>query len=61
VDAASIETKEIYAESDTVRPRSRPKQKRPVPGLSRKVKLMIAGGVTAVLIFLGLVFYIFRG
>jgi eukaryotic-like serine/threonine-protein kinase len=61
-DASSIETKEIYADADTVRPkRSRPKQKRPVIGKSRKVKLAIAGGVVAALAFLTLIVWIFKG
>ncbi len=61
-DSSSIETKEIYADADTVRPKkSRPKQKRPVIGYSRNVKLMIGGGVVAALAFLILIFWIFKG
>jgi len=59
-DAASIETKELYAEADTVRPKSRPKQRRPDFVKTTKGKLVIAGSTTAVLLFLILIWWVIR-
>lgn len=59
-DAASIETKEIYADADTVRPKSRPKQRRPVFIESRKGRFLIIGSTLAVLSLFLLIWWFIR-
>jgi eukaryotic-like serine/threonine-protein kinase len=61
-DASSIETKEIYANADTERPKSRPRQRR--PGLSFintvKGRMIIAGSTVGALVALILIFWLFK-
>lgn len=59
-DPASIETKEIYADADTVRPKSRPKQRRPVFIKTSKGRMVIAGVATAFLLFAVLVWWFIK-
>jgi serine/threonine protein kinase len=59
-DAASIETKELYADADTVRPKSRPKQRRPNFAKTTKGRLVIAGSIVAFLLFVVLVWWFIK-
>jgi hypothetical protein len=61
-DAASIETKEIYADADTERPerRSRPKQPRPKFINSLQGRLVIAGAVVTGLLFFAFLIWCFN-
>ena len=60
-DAASIETKEIYADADTARPKSRPKQVRPTFAKSKNGRLLIAGGAIALVLFVALIIWVMKG
>ncbi len=61
-DAASIETKEIYADADTERPerRSRPKQRRPKFINSLKGRLVIAGAAVAGVLFVAFLIWLLK-
>jgi serine/threonine protein kinase len=60
-DAASIETKEIYADADTERPKSRPKQPRPPTFINSLTgRLLMAAGAVAGLLMLALIIWIFK-
>ncbi len=59
-DASSIETKEIYADADTVRPKSRPKQRRPDFAKTTKGRLVIAGSITVLLLFFIFVWWVIK-
>ena len=60
-DASSIETKEIYANADTERPKSRPRQRRPRLSFVNTLKgrVIIAGSTVGGLLFLVLIFWFF--
>ena len=60
-DSASIETKEIYADADTERPKSRPRQRRPNFANSRNGRLIIAGSTLAALLVVAFLIWWFKG